>query len=321
MDTRAGKRKAEQAPDVPAAELAADGGAAKSGSKTFDLAAYRVAVENAKRYAADAVETLEKFRSELEDEVILAMGKDSMEVFLKPEVRTSYANAKLMATRAAEATAYLASPASPQLTAPFEVFQQSIWKAEDDAKLALGQLNVERQLRAEELDRHRELWELRLAEELQRERNANSTVVKQLEEARSELALSKKRVEDLDGRNAVCMDAAALLELRKVLELALWRVEQEEGRRACLPFVPEMLPSAACPLTKQCMIFPVVAADGHTYERSAIEKHMQAGGEEATSPLTGEKLASHDLETDWSMRKAIVEAVEKVFERRKAGGK
>jgi hypothetical protein len=116
------------------------------------------------------------------------------------------------------------------------------------------------------------------------------------------------------------MDAEALLELRKVLELALWRVKAEEDRQACLPFVPEIVPSAACPLTKQCMIFPVVAADGHTYERSAIEKHMEAGGEAATSPLTGEKLASHDLETDWSMRKAIVEAVEKVLAR-KTGGK
>lgn len=33
MDTRAGKRKAEQASDLPA-----DGGAADSGSKIFDLA-------------------------------------------------------------------------------------------------------------------------------------------------------------------------------------------------------------------------------------------------------------------------------------------
>lgn len=315
MDTRASKRKAEQAADLPA-----DGGAAESGSKTFDLAAYRLAVENAKRYAADAVETLEKFRSDMEDEVIFAMGKDSVDLFLKPEVRESYANAKLMATRAAEATAYLASPACPQLTTPFEVFEQSMHKANDDAKLALGQLNVERMLRGQELDRHRKLWETRLAEELERERKANSSVViKQLEEVRSQLALSKKRVEDLEGRNVVCMDAEALLELRKDLENSLGHVKIAEDRLACMPFVPEVLPSAACPLTKQCMTFPVVAADGHTYERSAIEKHMEAAGENATSPLTGEKLASHEVETNWSMRKAIVKAVEEMLAR-KAGG-
>jgi hypothetical protein len=80
MDTRAGKRKAEQASDLPAAggaakagskikveqasDLPAAGGAAKAGSKTFDLAAYRLAVENAKSYAADALQTLQKFRSD-----------------------------------------------------------------------------------------------------------------------------------------------------------------------------------------------------------------------------------------------------------------
>ena len=147
-------------------------------------------------------------------------------------------------------------------------------------------------------------------------------VIKQIEEARSELALSKKRVEDLEGRNVVCMDAEALLQLRHDLEVSLKRVKKAEDRLACLPYVPEILPSAACPLTKQCMIFPVVASDGNTYERSAIEKHIEAAGEEATSPLTGEKLESHNLETNWSMRTAIVEAVEKVLARKagEAGG-
>jgi hypothetical protein len=61
------------------------------------------------------------------------------------------------------------------------------------------------------------------------------------------------------------------------------------------------------------MTNPVVAADGHTYERSAIEKHMEAAGENATSPLTGEKLASHDLVINWTMRKDIDDAVDKVL--------
>ena len=243
-----------------------------------------------------------------------------MELFLKPEVRESYANAKLMATCAAEATAFLASPACPQLTAPFEVFEQSMQKANDDAKLALGQLNVERMLRGEELDRHRKLWEMRLAEELERERKANSTlVIKQLEQVRNELALSKMRVEDLKGRNVACMDAKALHELRQDLETSLERVKNAEDRRACLPYVPEILPSAVCPLTKQCMIDPVVAADGHTYERSAIEKHMEAAGENATSPLTGEKLASHDLAINWTMRLDIVKAVDKALAQKARG--
>jgi hypothetical protein len=220
-----------------------------------------------------------------------------------------------MATRAAEATAYLASPASPQLMAPFEVFEQSLCKANDDARLQLKhQFDVERELCAEELDRHRKNWEERNAINSER-----SVVVKELKEVRSELELSKKRVEDLEGRNAVCMDAEALLELRKVLENSLRLVKITEERLACLPYVPEILPSAACPLTKQCMTNPVVAADGHTYERSAIEKHMEAAGENATSPLTGEKLASRDLVINWTMRKDIDDAVDKVLARKARG--
>jgi hypothetical protein len=190
------------------------------------------------------------------------------------------------------------------LTAPFEVFEQSLSKASELKQ----QFDVERELRAEELDRHRKNWEERNAINSER-----SVVVNELKEVRSELALSKKRVDDLEGRNVACMDAEALLELRKVLENALRLVKITEDRRACLPYVPEILPLAVCPVTKQCMTNPVVAADGHTYERSAIEKHMEAAGENATSPLTGEKLASHDLVINWTMRKDIDDAVDKVL--------
>lgn len=299
MDTRAGKRKAEQASDLPA-----DGGAADSGSNIFDLAAYRVAVENANAYAADALKNMKDFHCAMEEAVRYTLGMDAQDILGNRTMTQSWSNAMSMATRAAEATAYLASPASPQLTAPFEVFEQSLRKASELKQ----QFDVERELRAEELDRHRKNWEERNAINSER-----SVVVNELKEVRSELALSKKRVDDLEGRNVACMDAEALLELRKVLENALRLVKITEDRRACLPYVPEILPLAVCPVTKQCMTNPVVAADGHTYERSAIEKHMEAAGENATSPLTGEKLASHDLVINWTMRKDIDDAVDKVL--------
>jgi len=299
MDTRAGKRKAEQASDLPA-----DGGAADSGSKIFDLAAYRVAVENANAYAADALKNMKDFHCAMEEAVRYTLGMDAQDILGNRTMTQSWSNAMSMATRAAEATAYLASPASPQLTAPFEVFEQILSKASELKQ----QFDVERELRAEELDRHRKNWEERNAINSER-----SVVVNELKEVRSELALSKKRVDDLEGRNVACMDAEALLELRKVLENALRLVKITEDRRACLPYVPEILPLAVCPVTKQCMTNPVVAADGHTYERSAIEKHMEAAGENATSPLTGEKLASHDLVINWTMRKDIDDAVDKVL--------
>ena len=42
-----------------------------------------------------------------------------------------------------------------------------------------------------------------------------------------------------------------------------------------------------CPITHQIMFDPVVAADGETYEREAIETHLKR---RQTSPLYGDKL-------------------------------
>ena len=47
--------------------------------------------------------------------------------------------------------------------------------------------------------------------------------------------------------------------------------------------------AAICPITQEVMEDPVVCADGHSYERSAIEKWLQTSN---TSPLTGAVLES-----------------------------
>lgn len=47
-----------------------------------------------------------------------------------------------------------------------------------------------------------------------------------------------------------------------------------------------------CPITQQRFTDPVLTCDGHTYERSAIEKWLQ---DHLTSPLTGLQLASQTL--------------------------
>jgi len=58
----------------------------------------------------------------------------------------------------------------------------------------------------------------------------------------------------------------------------------------------ELLPTFLCPLTSGVMREPVFATDGFTYERSAIEKHIQnAGRMPAMSPSTGQHLPSKVL--------------------------
>uniref|UniRef100_A0A7S1UFM5 U-box domain-containing protein n=1 Tax=Phaeomonas parva TaxID=124430 RepID=A0A7S1UFM5_9STRA len=59
--------------------------------------------------------------------------------------------------------------------------------------------------------------------------------------------------------------------------------EEEDG---------EPVTSAECPITGAPMCEPVVAADGHTYERSAMERWLR---DHDTSPLTGEVLPTKAL--------------------------
>ena len=48
-----------------------------------------------------------------------------------------------------------------------------------------------------------------------------------------------------------------------------------------------------CPITRLLFVEPVVAADGHTYEKSAIQEWFTSN-EEARSPMTGEPLPNND---------------------------
>ena len=57
-----------------------------------------------------------------------------------------------------------------------------------------------------------------------------------------------------------------------------------------------------CTITQDVMEDPVVAADGHSYERAAIEQWLT---ERRTSPLTGAALASRALLPNIALRKAI----------------
>jgi len=67
-----------------------------------------------------------------------------------------------------------------------------------------------------------------------------------------------------------------------------------------------------CPITHEVMENPFIAADGHTYEESAISKWLQEG--RATSPLTGEKLAHTILIPNHKLKAIIKTFMEKIPE-------
>lgn len=64
-----------------------------------------------------------------------------------------------------------------------------------------------------------------------------------------------------------------------------------------------------CPITIEIMDDPVIAADGHSYERMAIEGWFRTGHDK--SPMTGLALANQDLIPNVNLRKAIAEYLEK----------
>eukprot|EP00936_MAST-01D_sp_MAST-1D-sp1_P000319 g319.t1 len=70
-------------------------------------------------------------------------------------------------------------------------------------------------------------------------------------------------------------------------------------------------PSLLCPITKELMQDPVVAADGHTYERDAIQAWIQQQGQRGhgrvNSPMTGAPLQSTELTPNHSLKSAIAD--------------
>jgi len=66
--------------------------------------------------------------------------------------------------------------------------------------------------------------------------------------------------------------------------------------------------ACTCPISHQLMRDPVVAADGHSYDRDAIERWIKVrtdAGEQPTSPCTGAALAHTDLLPNHALRNAI----------------
>lgn len=85
------------------------------------------------------------------------------------------------------------------------------------------------------------------------------------------------------------------------------RTMQQAGQPAGIP--DEFL----CPITREVMRDPVMAADGRTYEYEAIQRNFDTGN--MNSPLTGARLAHRQLMQNQSLRSLIVTAGEDALRR------
>jgi hypothetical protein len=79
---------------------------------------------------------------------------------------------------------------------------------------------------------------------------------------------------------------------------ALRQVAERSDKSIDLQFEADLM----CPITHERMKEPVLAADGHTYERCSIEKWMQS---HQTSPMTGAPLAHRYLTQNFVLRRII----------------
>ena len=74
------------------------------------------------------------------------------------------------------------------------------------------------------------------------------------------------------------------------------------------PRSPPLRREPRCPLTLELFCDPVTAADGHTYERVAIEEWLATGSR--TSPSTGQPLQSTALIPQFTVKRLVVAFME-----------
>ena len=95
------------------------------------------------------------------------------------------------------------------------------------------------------------------------------------------------------------------------------------GARPAFPLPPALLDARTplefvCPITRQVMRDPVVAADGRSYERAAVEAFLRAGN--TTSPVNGARLAHPGLTPNAALASAIGQFMNAQQQRPSFGG-
>lgn len=104
----------------------------------------------------------------------------------------------------------------------------------------------------------------------------------------------------------VCFPRGCVSDLIKALRTSHWVVEQLgplEEVQATIPVTPNQF---KCPISLDVMEDPVVAADGHTYERAQILQWMSSR-ENPISPMTGAPLDHQNLTSNHTLRSIITD--------------
>jgi len=143
----------------------------------------------------------------------------------------------------------------------------------------------------------------------------------ELASTKKELASTKQELQGeidlLRGKTFESMDREALVKRKTDLEDMQRRLDDAILRREVEEEIQEKPSSFICPITMSLMKSPVMASDGHSYERDAIQEHIRRQGANAKSPSTGERLAHHNLTPNHTLKKSIDEEIEKRMQEKK----
>lgn len=101
-----------------------------------------------------------------------------------------------------------------------------------------------------------------------------------------------------------------LTTFRENARLAAQHVASEMKHRTVADTLVKEHPNFACPLSGSLMRDPVVAADGHSYERRSIENHLASS---TLSPIDGDRLQSATLVNNRNLKREISEAISKLI--------
>jgi len=85
-------------------------------------------------------------------------------------------------------------------------------------------------------------------------------------------------------------------------------LQQQEQKGGGSRQMQQQLESFRCPITREVMFNPVVAPDGHTYERKAIEEWLRRNG---TSPVTRQPIKRGALTPNRALKGLIKRWVER----------
>mmetsp|Transcript_22016 Transcript_22016/g.46413 ORF Transcript_22016/g.46413 Transcript_22016/m.46413 type:complete len:558 (-) Transcript_22016:247-1920(-) len=110
----------------------------------------------------------------------------------------------------------------------------------------------------------------------------------------------------LDLESPDSLTSSLLDENDGVSDEAIAQDTYQEEEAEALPNMP------LCPITGLPMVDPVVAADGHTYERSAIARWLTASNK---SPMTGADLIHKQLVPNYGLVSSIEEATARIEEK------